>query len=219
MRRDITAHPCRLALTLAVLTLLACSGASGAGRPSTVLPDRSPGEAATTARKVVVDRYPTTIEGVSRFILDTTPRLRRRAEEAGRLAKLIVEAAAEHDLDPRLVAAVVRHESHFRRGLRSCHPRGCDLGLGQVNELWIEELALDAERLQHDDRYNLRVTARLLAEARLGHEDDPRWWSRFHDHRPSRRAKYESRAMVWVTRATERLPVYAEAGAPAAASE
>lgn len=151
---------------------------------------------------------------VARFIRETTPRLAAVPREAERISRLIVDAALAHDLDPLLVAAIVRHESlDFRSGRQSCNgPRGCDLGLGQVNEVWVHELDLDAKRLQHDDRYNLRVTARLLARARVGHEHEPRWWSRFHDGRPSRRARYEQMVLPLIQRATEEVVMLASAG-------
>jgi hypothetical protein len=62
---------------------------------------------------------------------------------------------------------------------------------------------LDATRLVKDDAYNLEVAARILQELqRSFSEQDPKWWSRYHDRRDMYRKIWEERVGPYVALAT-----------------
>lgn len=151
------------------------------------------------AAAVVVSPAPnfsSTAEGVAAFIGVAAPRVKRA--EAVRLGKLIFEAAEARKVDPLLLAAIVGHESHFKRDQRYCGRHGCDVGLGQVNEVHVKELQLDALRLASDDAYNLDVAARLLARQQRWAGNDARWWSRYHSARSKYRARWEAKVLAYL---------------------
>lgn len=133
--------------------------------------------------------YAPTSDGVAQFIQDVS---KVSPPEAKRIGKLVVKVCAKHRVDPLLLAAIVMHESAFKPGTLVCTGRGgCDYGLGQINEVHIDDLGLDPERLVFDDAYNLEVAARLLARARRFADTDPKWWSRYHDRRDKPRLAWE----------------------------
>jgi hypothetical protein len=90
------------------------------------------------------------------------------AAEAERIAALIFKVSGEFQLDVPLFAAIIRHESHFRTGIKACrfinNRRTCDYGIAQVNTFWVDELELDAARLRTDDLYNMRIAAKILKD-------------------------------------------------------
>lgn len=140
---------------------------------------------------------------VTEYIQAVAPQL--SAREAARLGALIDEVAKKRDLDPILLAAIVARESSFRSGLKACWlvktkdatRTSCDHGLAQVNQTWIEQWSLDAERLQKDDSYNLMVASRILAnlQKRYRTQEPSRWWSRYNSGTPSKRQAYEARVL------------------------
>jgi hypothetical protein len=111
---------------------------------------------------------------------------------ASALASQIVAASEARGLDPLLLTGIMAQESRFHADVQTCHPRGCDLGVGQVHwETWGAELRLDRHRLIHDDAYAIGVAADILADLRRRFGDEGgRWWTRYHDRRPERRAVY-----------------------------
>ncbi len=136
-----------------------------------------------------VHMYPPSIQGVANFIRDVTPWA--TPNDATRLSKLIVKSAAKWGIDPRTLAAVVRHESGFKRDALACRNEAdCDHGLGQINSVHISDLKLDPKKLM-DPAYNLNIAARLLARAQLYEGVENAWWSRYHDVRPGPRLRYE----------------------------
>jgi len=114
------------------------------------------------------------------------------ARRAAALTTTILEESEAHGLDPLLLTGILAQESHFHADVQSCLGRGCDLGVAQVNwETWGAELKLDRHRLIHDDAYNVRVAAGILKDLRRRFgEEAGRWWTRYHDRRPERRAQY-----------------------------
>jgi soluble lytic murein transglycosylase-like protein len=111
---------------------------------------------------------------------------------AAALTTTILAVSEEHGLDPLLLTGIMAQESHFHADVQSCLGRGCDLGVAQVNwETWGAELKLDRQRLIHDDAYNIGVAADILVDVRRRFGDESgRWWTRYHDRRPDRRAQY-----------------------------
>ena len=68
---------------------------------------------------------------------------------------LVEHYAAKYDLDPHLIIAILRQESNFDSGIKSCwdktKPDGtpyktCDLGIAQINEGWIKTWDLDEDK-------------------------------------------------------------------------
>jgi hypothetical protein len=153
--------------------------------------------------RVEVPVFPATVAGVTRFIRTSAPKV--SPKEATRLAKLIIAVSARRELNPLLLAAIVRYESGgFQKHLKVCtNWGGCDSGLGQINHVWVKMWQLDATRLVKDDAYNLEVAARILQELqRSFSEQDPKWWSRYHDRRDMYRKIWEERVGPYVALAT-----------------
>jgi soluble lytic murein transglycosylase-like protein len=111
---------------------------------------------------------------------------------AAALTRIIVEACEARGLDPLLLTGIIAQESRFHADVLSCRGRGCDMGVAQVNWLtWGVELKLDRQRLIHDDAYNVAVAADILVDLHRRFGDEAgRWWTRYHDRRPDRRAQY-----------------------------
>lgn len=150
-----------------------------------------------------VPKYLPNPAGVAQFIKDARPGI--DPKEATRIAKLIVSACAKYRVDPLTLASIVAHESQFEREVLACTPRGCDYGLGQINEVHIDEMKLDPDRLLFDDAYNLNVAARILSREKEHQTTEKNWYSRYHDARTPQRTKYEEKvtpffAMAHATR-------------------
>lgn len=164
--------------------------------------------ACTTTHEAVIPpppppKYLSNPAGIAQYIVDVKPKI--APKEAARLATLIVKACAKWRVDPLTLAAIVAHESAFERDVLACTPKGgCDYGLGQVNEVHIDELKLDPVRLLSDDAYNLDVAARILAREKVHQGEEHTWYSRYHDARPGPRAKWEAKV----------VPLFAMAHAP-----
>jgi len=155
--------------------------------------------------RVEVPVYPATAAGVAHFIVTSAPKV--SPKEARRLSKLILDVSTRRNLDPLLLTAIVRYESGgFQKHLKICtNWGGCDSGLGQINHVWVKMWKLDATRLVKDDAYNLEIAARILqALQRDFSEQDPKWWSRYHDRRDTYRRAWEARVEPYVASATQR---------------
>jgi hypothetical protein len=126
---------------------------------------------------------------------------------AVRVARHIDEASSRYNIDSRILVAIIRAESNFEAGIKSCwivlrHRRcevTCDYGIAQVNELWIKKWKLDAKRLQFDDRYNIMIAARILSTIQKEFGDqEGNWYGRYHSGTPSKRAVYENRLSMFL---------------------
>ena len=128
--------------------------------------------------------------------------------QARRLGQQIAFWSKFQGVKPRLLAAIIRRESNFRSGLKSCwivklrHGRTrftCDLGIAQVNEVWIDKWKLDRERLQNDDGYNIAVAARVLGwMKKYFGERDPNWYARYHSGTPSLKREYAGQISAYL---------------------
>lgn len=137
---------------------------------------------------------PVTADYIQRLAPDIAP------QKAQRLGASIRKWADHYGVDPILIAAILKQESDYRSGIKSCSivlryrrcEVTCDLGIAQVNQLWIEKWKLDAERLQRDDDYNIRIAARILAQLQKefasGEPED--WYARYHSGTPSKKGIY-----------------------------
>jgi hypothetical protein len=139
---------------------------------------------------------PRAVDETAQYIQTLRPKM--NPNRAKRLGQSIDYWAQKYDLDPDLMVALLRVESNFESGLKSCWPapwideeaQTCDHGLAQINETWVRKWNLDPDRLVHDDHYNIWVQARLLAWLKryFGHEED--WHGRYHSGTPSKKARY-----------------------------
>lgn len=135
-------------------------------------------------------------EETARYILALKPSM--DARRAKRLARQIDYWAGRYEVDPFLMAAIIRQESNFE-SIRACWPapwKGegattCDHGLAQVNQTWIDKWKLDAQKLIDDDGYNIYIQARILAWIRHYHPAEVAWFSRYHSGTPSKRLEYQ----------------------------
>jgi soluble lytic murein transglycosylase-like protein len=127
------------------------------------------------------------------FVQRSNPNL--GTKEAERIARLVEEVAEEFHLDVPLFAAIVRQESHFKTGIKSCRKvegkRTCDYGMAQVNGYWVDELELDARRLRTDDGYNLRVAAGILRDV-LDRHTEKLGYTYYHSADPELRVVYSA---------------------------
>jgi hypothetical protein len=121
--------------------------------------------------------------------------------QAKRLVSLINFWAKRFEVSGRLLAAILKQESNFESGLKNCWTvqlkRGrtrftCDLGIAQVNQLWIDKWHLNPDLLQNDDGYNIATAARILAWLKHYFPDDG-WYGRYHSNTPSKKAAYIER--------------------------
>lgn len=96
-------------------------------------------------------------------------------------------------LDIKTMIAILRQESNFRHGLAVLNTNGTyDLGVSQINEIWIPEWKLDKDRLQNDDGYSIWIMARILKQLKdkfAGTEST--WWSHYNSNKDGARLKYE----------------------------
>lgn len=137
------------------------------------------------------------------YIVSLKPEIDRRY--ARRLGKLIDYWAGRYDLDPDLLVVIIRTESYFMPDTLACWPapwKGpdemtCDHGLAQINEVWIDQWGLDADRLVHDDAYNIMVAARLLATLKRDHGEEPGWYGLYHSNIPARKRVYLNKLEAW----------------------
>lgn len=127
--------------------------------------------------------------------ISTTKVSDRRARH---LARLIQYWSDYYHVEPKLIAAILRQESDFESGVKSCwnvirhHAPAitCDYGIAQVNEVWIQTWKLDPVLLQDDDGYGIAVAARILSRLKKDYGDEPDWYGRYNSAVPSKKAVY-----------------------------
>jgi soluble lytic murein transglycosylase-like protein len=143
----------------------------------------------------IVQSAPPTPPAFQPFIEKSNPQIPKA--EAARLARLIEDVATKKGIPLDLMFAIVRQESHFRTGLKACriygNTRRCDYGIAQVNSFWIDELELDANRLRHDDAYNLNVATDILKGVLDRHSKEGRFaYSYYNTADPELRVVYQT---------------------------
>ena len=137
-------------------------------------------------------------EALAEYVQAMAPRLTDR--QAQRFGRIIYDAGTRADIDPVVLAAIVRQESNFMPDQKVCYIATrhracwgtCDYGLAQINSVWIAKWGLDEEALVHDDAYNVKVATRVLSLLKKEFGDEPQWWSRYNSATPSSRSKYEA---------------------------
>jgi soluble lytic murein transglycosylase-like protein len=132
---------------------------------------------------------------LTRFVQKTNAAL--TPTEAERIAGIIEKVADEQQIDVILFAAVIRQESHFKNGIKSCRSvhgrRSCDYGIAQVNTFWVDEWELDAGRLKNDVEYNITVAAKILKGVLVKGKGDKYAYSLYNSATPEHRAAYQER--------------------------
>lgn len=125
---------------------------------------------------------------LKRYVARFEPDIQRQAN----LAWAIAVACQRYGLNHVIFARILAQESEFRRG--AVNPGSGDYGIGQVNWHTWSHLGLNKRRLQYDDEYNIRVSARILATYRKSYAKHERnWWSRYHSSDEEAREEYESK--------------------------
>lgn len=119
------------------------------------------------------------------------------------LAKLIYKIAKTSEIDPITLATIVRQESNFKADTQTCYivyrhhtcDVTCDLGLAQINLVWVEKWGLSPCRLVYDDSYNLQVAGRILKalKNRYGMSEPLTWFSRYNSSSERFRQNYQER--------------------------
>ncbi len=142
---------------------------------------------------------PSTTAKVVTYIHEVSPQTPWQRVVA--LGRDIVFAAQHWGVDPLLLAAIVRQESTFLPEQRVCYgvvwhracAQTCDLGVTQVNTVWVRKWGLDADRLVVDDTYALWVGARVLAvlQREYGDDEPEDWYSRYNSANDGPRKRYE----------------------------
>jgi soluble lytic murein transglycosylase-like protein len=128
------------------------------GTPLAAGPPAVSGPAASAAVTAPRTSGPASAPATSGGASSAAARLERVLPEAGkRWAGSIADAAAEHGVDPGLLAALVRHESDFDPGVRS---RAGAIGLGQLMPGTAAGLGVDPT----DPAQNLDGAARYLKQ-------------------------------------------------------
>lgn len=101
------------------------------------------------------------------------------------IAKAVVEASDDKDLDYKLMIAIMKVESDFRQHVVSSTG---DISVAQIRyETWSEDLwkvkkiKLDRNRLKKDPKYAIQMMSEVLDVLRQRHADkDPHWYARYH---------------------------------------
>lgn len=79
------------------------------------------------------------------------------SDQANRLSPMIIQSGDQHQVDPRLISAIIRQESNFNRMARS--PTGA-IGLGQIiPSYWAAVCGNDL----YNENTNINCTARILS--------------------------------------------------------
>jgi soluble lytic murein transglycosylase-like protein len=154
------------------------------------------GSSTTVPVVVVAPPPPQPDPAFTEFVVKSNPGLPK--PEAIRIARLVENVAQEFEVPADLFMAIVRHESHFKSGIKVCRNlmgrRTCDYGIAQVNSFWVDELELDAKKLRNDDEYNLRIAAGILRGVLDRHGREGRFaYSYYNTADPELRVVYQDK--------------------------
>jgi len=120
-------------------------------------------------------------------------------------AKVINKVAIKHQLDPKLIVAIVRQESNFGKfqynsscgltTIQNISPeimvtknnkifiKKCvitDIGFTQINYANVQRLKLDMKRLTTDFEYSLEALATIMEPFKAFKKAEPKlWWARY----------------------------------------
>lgn len=123
------------------------------------------------------------------------------------IAHSINKYAIIHDLDWKIMAAILAQESSFRRDpqVTSRHPKGClevksnceDYGISQINfETWGSFYKLDKARLLADIDYNISIMSKILQKLKDKYGKEKTWATRYHSFSRSHRKMYADRIYI-----------------------
>jgi hypothetical protein len=117
-------------------------------------------------------------------------------EKSRKLAKAIERETDKHDLDWRLVTAILFQESSLRVDPQNCltNPNRCtgDYGIGQVRySIWSKKFDIDKKRMMTDLDYSVKISVKVLADYRMRYGNkELNWYTRYHSGTPEYRAVY-----------------------------
>ena len=90
---------------------------------------------------------------------------------ANQLAKVISKESKKYDINPNILTAILRQESNFKSEQKVCYIvhrhhacfQTCDLGIGQINRIWVDKWALNEQTMIVDDALNIHIAASVLS--------------------------------------------------------
>jgi len=117
---------------------------------------------------------------------------------ARRLAKAIDRSSKRHNIDPKLLSAIIMQESSYRPGMVA----GRDYGLTMINIQTIKYFNFDKKRLLKGLRYSVDAGAIVLAEIKRRKANTEKfWWIRYNCGSKSLKRKicqdYKKRVLRW----------------------
>jgi hypothetical protein len=117
-------------------------------------------------------------------------------EKSRKLAKALERETDKHDIDWRLVIAIMFQESSLRVDPQNClaNPKRCtgDYGIGQVRySVWSKQFNIDKKRMMTDLDYSVKVSVKVLADYKVRYgKKELNWYTRYHSGTPQYRAVY-----------------------------
>lgn len=112
------------------------------------------------------------------------------------LARAIEREADEHEIDWKLIAAILFQESSLRIDPQNCltNPKRCtgDYGIGQVRyKVWIKRFHIEKERLLIDPDYSVKMSVKVIADYKNRYaKKEAHWYTRYHSKTPEYRDAY-----------------------------
>lgn len=118
-----------------------------------------------------------------------------------RIAQSLNNVAKKHNIDPKLMIAIIGTESDFCNNKVSSTG---DLSLAQINpDVWNREFArlglekLNNTRLKKDEVYALNKMAQILSILKHRHEKkDKNWYARYHSHTRKYKNQYSAKVQL-----------------------
>ena len=109
-------------------------------------------------------------------------------EYAEKIADIVYTKSLELNVDPRLVAAILMQESHYK--LSAVNKKSADYGIAQINKHTVKSLRLDKSRLLSDLGYSITAGVTVLASLKHYSASDSKWWGRYHNRHLKEKIKY-----------------------------
>jgi hypothetical protein len=127
------------------------------------------------------------VSTVNKAVLALNPRVNSDNDttRATRVATYIAVKAKQHNLDPRILLAILSVESSFDQTAVS--DTG-DVSIAQINtKVWVRGMrvllksSLDVPRLKRDEIYAIGKMCQILSWLKMKHKSSDKWWfARYH---------------------------------------
>jgi hypothetical protein len=110
-------------------------------------------------------------------------------------AKMILVAAANKNLDPKIFVAIIMAESSFKSG--AVNKKSHDFSIAQINKrIWSKEYKrlnhaqIDFKRIMIDDHYAITEMAEILSILALRFKDQKDWYLNYHSSDDAEKSIY-----------------------------